>query len=658
MIGAAVRVLSALLRTQHRESTFDGLRSDLSHETAAKFTRLAGLGYEWRQGRLRDGDGDDSRAIIHDLTRLHLRHGRLACARFGTCGQLIGVVARLAALRRVMPRARAGAGPPAPDAATLLQEITQLRTESQMLCEKITLRLALRFGDLVGAAVEESRREISADDRVRVKLVLQDGAGGAGDWVPRRDAEAWTDLMRNFLRNAVAATLERGTGAGVVTVRLLTPAEGRGSAVEITDDGVGMSPGTLASMWQAGAGTHGPGRGQGLTPGKLAFLERRARFSVRSRPEGGTALRLDLPHRDIAIATPRLWSLPTLTAPAALLLAMVLLGWGASRHSAIVSAGATAPGILCAYDARGALLWQRDLGATIIPNYLRPAYDRRPSDTVVDPPLVLTGVGPGDSRIVVATAGAHGPGKVTCLDERGRTSWSRTLAWEPPTPAYAGALACVFIAPSLWNDGRRSVLVLNVRDQEHSATSLQFLATDGSLLGSYQHPGHLEWDRSSDVDGDGREEILLRGCNNDAGADTLFLAEAPPPGFYSPCLMMLETPEIAGQAYPYRGWRGLPPANEQGYLLIPPLDSYASDDLLIEKVNCSSTSAPGGARIELVMRDGRVYDLDAELRPLACRVGDNTRAARLAPLEAMGPLVHIRGGVHEYIRLPVRREQT
>ncbi|MBK6897799.1 MAG: ATP-binding protein [bacterium] len=657
-VGAVARVLASLLRTPHRETTLDSLRSDLSHETAAKFTRLAGLGSEWQQGRLRAGDADDALAIVRDLERLHLRHGRLACARFGTCARQFRILARLAALRRTTLRLRAGGAPPAAAAAGFLQQVTQLRSESRLLCAAITDRLAVRFGEVAAAAVGEIRREISNDDRVAVTLNLQDGAEGTGDWVPRRDAGAWADLLRNFLRNAVAATLDSGTGAGVVTLRLLPPADGRGCAVEIVDDGVGMSPATRAAMWEAGAGTHGKGRGQGLTPAKLAFLQRRARLAVRSREGAGTELRLDLPHRDLAIATPRLWSLPPLTLPAAALIGLALLGWSATRQPVIVSAGAAGPRVLCAYDAGGSRLWQCDLGADIVPNFLRPASDPRPSDTVVDPPLVVTGAGPADSRIVVATEGVAGPGGVVCLDGRGRTRWSRTLAWEPPAPAYTGALVCVFVARSVWNDDGRPLLVLNVRDQEHSATALQFLDVDGVRLGAYHHPGHLEWDSSSDLDGDGRTEILLRGFNNDAGTDTLFLADEPPPGFYAPCLLLLETPEVAGQAYPYRGWRDLPPAREQAYLLIPPLDSYAADDLRIEKVNCSSPAAPGGARLEVVVQDGRVYELDAELRPLACRVGDNTRAARLAPLEALGPLVHLRRGVIEYIRVPVRREPT
>lgn len=655
-VGAAARVLSSLLRAPHRETTLDSLRSDLSHETAAKFTRLAGLGCEWQQGRRRDGDGDDALAIVRDLERLHLRHGRLACARFGTCARQIRLLARLAALRRTTRRRLAGSAPTAPAAADFLQQVTQLRTESQQLCAAVTARLAVRFGEVAAAAAGEIRREIANDDRVALTLKLEDGTEGAGGWVPRRDAEVWADLLRNFLRNAVAATLERGTGAGAVTLRLLPPADGRGSAVEIVDDGIGMSPATQTAMWEAGAGTHGKGRGQGLTPSKLAFLQRRARLAVRSREGIGTELRLDLPHRDLAIATPRLWSLPTLTVPAAALLGLALLGWSASRQAVVVSAGAAGPRVLCAYDAGGSLLWQRDLGADIVPNFLRPASDLRPSDIAVDPPLVVRGDVPADNRIVAATRGAAGPGGIVCLDGRGRTRWSRTLAWEPPAPAYTGALVCVFIASSVWNDGNRPLLVLNVRDQEHSASALQFLDVDGVQLGSYQHPGHLEWDSSSDLDGDGRAEILLRGFNNDAVTDSLFLADEPPPGFYAPCLLLLETPEVAGQAYPYHGWRDLPPAREQAYLLIPPLDSYEGDDLRIEKVNRSSPSAPGGARLEVVVRDGRVYDLDAELRPLACRVGDNTRAARLAPLEALGPLVHIRRGVIEYIRLPVRRE--
>jgi hypothetical protein len=94
---------------------------------------------------------------------------------------------------------------------------------------------------------------------------------------------------------------------------------------------------------------------------------------------------------------------------------------------------------------------------------------------------------------------------------------------------------------------------------------------------------------------------------------------------------------------------------EEAYLLIPPIKRGV--DPVIRALNFGRSTAPGKARTELVISDGRIYQLDAHLRPLSCGVGDRTLAASLTPTRAMGPLVYLHGGIREDIDLPIERGQ-
>jgi hypothetical protein len=115
---------------------------------------------------------------------------------------------------------------------------------------------------------------------------------------------------------------------------------------------------------------------------------------------------------------------------------------------------------------------------------------------------------------------------------------------------------------------------------------------------------------------------------------------------YLDCAVMLEPPEVNGQGYPYGNWPGMPRAREEGYLLLTPLRRGIRPR--IWKVNL-------GNPIELALTDGRIYRLDAHLRPISCGVGDFTLADTLAPTRAVAPLLYIHNGRRERIDLPVRK---
>lgn len=663
---ASVRALWAVVRSRSARLTLDQLRSDLSHETAAKIARLTGFIQEWRLGRFQPGDPGDIEAILRDLERILLRHARLAGGRFGTFALLIRLLSVLGAMRTDLRAPRGQAAPLPGTIERFAGLVARLKSGSLALVESLSARYGERFGDLLGAATEEIRRE-SGDGRPHdISVVLQGARDGASTWVPRRDAAPWADVLRNLIRNAVQATADRGQaapagspGADTVTVRVL-PLPGRpGVAVEVLDEGVGMDPEALEAMWRAGRSTHGLQRGNGLTESKRAFVESRATLEVRSAVGVGTCVRIELQHGDVPIRSQRLWVTPPVVAPLLAVLAGLTLGLSPLLQPPIVDAELDEMNncLLRAHDARGAVVWERDLGEAVRPNYLGSAFSAANEWVTVNRHLVLPARWPQASGVVVATKPSQGPGHLWRLGAGGRTVWKRTLRWMPPRTPHLGYLTCVFQVLTPWNDGRRQAMALNVRDVDWGSTAIQFFTPDGDSLGAYHHPGHLEYQTSADLDGDGRVELILTGRNNRAREQRDFLPEDPGED-YIECILMLEPPDVNGQAYPYNGWVGMPHANEEGYLLIPPLRKgprVIGESPVICKTDFSVATAPGTARVELATKDGRIFELDGHLRPLSCGVGDRTFADSLAPTRALGPLLYIYRGRLEFIDLPVQR---
>jgi hypothetical protein len=308
--------------------------------------------------------------------------------------------------------------------------------------------------------------------------------------------------------------------------------------------------------------------------------------------------------------------------------------------------------VVRALDANGAVVWQKQFGTDVIPNWRGNAFVDLQYDPELETPLVLTGAHPGEEVVVIATRAAHGAPELWSLGAGGRVEWRRPLRWTPPAETHTGGLRVVFEMPFAWSTDRHGVVV-NVRDGDWSSTGIQFYSAEGESLGAYYHPGHLEYFSTGDLDGDGRGELLLTGMSNAASGDWRFL---PPPatrGCYIDCVVMLEAGHLSGQAFPYRTWDGLPAAAEEGYLLLPPLRAGLRPK--IAHLAFGDAGAATGGRIELTVDDGRIYTLDTHLRPLSCTVGDSTLAARLAPTRATGPLLYIRYGAIERIDLPVGR---
>lgn len=661
LLAAWIRLVLTAVRTHPSGLTLDRLRSDLSHETSSKLARLSGLAREWSQGRLRPEDPATVAALARDLENIHLRHARLLASRFGWSMRAAALLARLRPLAAGGRSYSAASANAVEASAQLALAVDETRSAARALVEGVSASHGVRLGDLLLAAAGEVTHEYEGRVEGSLEFVFEGEPRSLGVWVPRGDGEAWSDLFRNLLRNAAQATLDRWAAADTLTAALpvvvvrATPArELPAAVVEVLDEGVGMTLGQVAGMWRAGQSSHGEHRGQGLTEGKESFIAARARLEVRSVPNVGTSVRLELPPRDVPVRVPRVWQLRPVAWPMAAALLVIATTTPLWIRGRTVSATIEDHRVVVGRDARGNRTWRRDMGDRVEPNSWGRLIQmsHQPGDDVQ--PLRLPGRIRGECDIVVCTLSDSGTAWLRRLQPGGREAWSRELHWTAPDTSDdvdTRMTRCVFQLPTAWGADTLGAIALNVRNRDDSPTEIQFFSPAGDSLGAYHHPGHLEPVATLDLDGDGRREFLMNGVNNVVRRDTAFTPVPIHDSVYVDCLVLLRSPEVNGQAFPYRRWSAVPPAREHAYLLFPPLRANVRPE--ITRVVPGRRAGDGRARLAVSLADGRIYHLDGRLRPLRCEIGDRTPASRLADPRPITRALYIHDGVIEHLDIPV-----
>ncbi len=637
------------------ELSLDLLRGDLSHESSAKVARLSGLFAEWRAGRYRPEDPGDAGDILSDVERLVLRHASLAVTRPTIVPILIRVLMSIRLLRGAVKPAGRHQVLPRTHLTALENELRMLRTLLRRLVQRLSALHAVRAADLAAEAADEIRREIGGRfGPDTVPVVFSDETLGHSAWVPRAEAERWIDLLRNIIRNAVQATEERyrrdlETKPAEVLIRAVV--RPGGTQLLVSDQGVGMAPGMVDRIWQEGAGTHGAGRGRGLTDDKLDFLRARGDVEVRSVEGVGTTVAITIARRPIPLPAPS--PLPVRAAGVGLLVlgvAVLVVGFNGRGLPEIAATEVRGQSVLVARDGAGDLLWQTQLEPEILPN--RPL-GARPGkgDIELDRPRVFWRDHTGRIRgVVTATLPDQGPGSLWLLDAQGRIVWRHKLTMTVPAGHYLGKTASAWQATGSWDSTGSEVLICRVQDHVYHYCEIQFLSWNGELLGAYRHPGHLEFVTCTDVDNDTRDELILAGINNYAGRDPSVVPYDT--DHYVYCLVLLELPRVGGQAWPYADWPEIPAAREEGYLLIPALSPHLEP--AIGMVDVVPPEEGREARIEVRVLDGRIYRLDTRLHPQACLTGDHTAARALVDQSDRLPLVHFRRGVRSNVDVPMQ----
>jgi signal transduction histidine kinase len=655
-ILACARVLARAVGGRSEAESLDRLRSELSHEPSAKFARLAILLGEWKRGGFREGDREAFCALLEQLRDLYLGQCRIAADRARDLLHLSRILACLRTMRGRLRRADRRSGPSERVRALLEQNLRVLRVSAEEFAERLSRKHAVRVSDLVRRAVDEVRRERSSSgDRKTIVLTLDPIGGHGQTWVPRASEAHWLDLFRNLLRNAVEATEDRHADSPTlerdlppVRMRLVPFKDRPGVRVEIADEGIGLSPEEVHSIWRAGIGRHGENRGRGLTEDKLAFLLANGSLQTVSRPGEGTTFTIGIPSREIPVRPPLLWRQRPIQGAATLFLAAAVVAAPAflsTPRATVVEDGAA--GVVRGVNERGKTVWERNFGIAI--SRCSP-YER----TDECPRAVQRNPDGSINSVLIATQPKSGSGEWIFLDGDGSVVWRRPITWTAPRGEGFHALVSNWQVPIRWGDPPRDAYAVNVRDCNFSPSAIQILSTEGEVIAAYYHPGHLSWHAQEDLDGDGIEELVLRGINNRGGADRSLASDVE--GTWFGCVLSLGPEDLDGQAFPYTSWEGIPPASEKAYLLIPPIRPGVHGHVAELYVGRPKDAA--SPNIDAWLADGRSVSLDPFLRPLGIGVGDNTDASRIYGENGLPPtrFAYFREGVREIITIGERRD--
>jgi signal transduction histidine kinase len=658
-LAIPAHLAQVLLRALWRRgavTSLDHVRGHFSHEPAAKITRLTALLAEWRHGRYHPDDPADASQILTDLQAGVLDQAPLLAARVPSLVRACRVLGAIASARHML-------GPALRQRTLSLTAIARIgRTVNDLgrweldLADSVSHAHAARLEDLVTQATDEVRREIGGGLRQgTVGIVLDDRGHAGATWVPHADAAQWCDVLRNLIRNAVQATEERGVEPRALVphppVRVrLAPLVGRsGSRVEIIDEGVGLKPEQIPTIWDAGVSRHAQGRGWGLTPRKREFVEGRGTVAISSAPGSGTTIRIDVPAAEVHIPRPSAL-IPRLAVALPLLLVIgVLTATAIQRPRDIATVERVDPSIVRTLDARGVIVWNTDLHEPVLRN-LSGGFEARADGWVrqENPHLVCKDHHGRLAGILVATQPEQGPSRLHMLGPDSRELWVRPLVFQRPTGVLTGRSTSDWQAIVRWGGRVEPVAAVAVRDRWERSSTAQFITLTGDSLGAYYHPGHLCFGASGDLDGDGRGEVLLYGVNNFAQYDRSVVPDSCLD--YVDCVIVLEPPAVQGQAWPYRDWPTMPPAREEGYLLVPPLDPQARQQ--ISRIDVVGAGI-GARAVEVRVTDGRICILDGRARPLACAFGDYTPAESLAVGQSRLPFVYFAQGVRSDIEVPI-----
>ena len=202
-----------------------------------------------------------------------------------------------------------------------------------------------------------------------------------------------------------------------------------------------------------------------------------------------------------------------------------------------------------------------------------------------------------------------GEGKLYCFDRKGVERWVFSAGKElrcggtvySPDYRIAG-----FHAHDFDGDGRAEIVVEAFHAPDWPC-QLSLLDSSGNRLGEYWNAGYLRDIEYWDLDGDGREELLVVGVNKE---------------YRSGCLVVFDPRRIGGSS-PQSGkfaCEGLAPGTELFYVVIPPSD--AAEALGLYRADLVHLDITENRRIRATSSLGLNYEFGFDLKPLQVTPAD------------------------------------
>ncbi|HSA96585.1 MAG TPA: hypothetical protein VLJ16_11060 [Acidobacteriota bacterium] len=268
-------------------------------------------------------------------------------------------------------------------------------------------------------------------------------------------------------------------------------------------------------------------------------------------------------------------------------------------------------------DKTGRELWRWDTGMEDLKpeSFYRAAFQHRThhDNGNILPAIIIKDIDKdGSNEVLFAPKGANdqtGEGWLYCYDRKGEKRWEYRVDKElrcggtvySPDYRIAG-----FHTHDLVGDGKCEIVVESFHAPNWPC-QLALLDASGKKLGEYWNAGYLRDVAYWDLDGDGRDELIVVGVNKE---------------YRSGCLIVFDPRRIGGSS-PQTGafaCEGLGLGTELYYVVTPPtevteaLGPYTADLYLLDVTE--------NKRIRATSSLGLMYEFDFDLKPLQVGPGD------------------------------------
>ncbi|OAA31310.1 hypothetical protein AT15_07380 [Kosmotoga arenicorallina S304] len=213
---------------------------------------------------------------------------------------------------------------------------------------------------------------------------------------------------------------------------------------------------------------------------------------------------------------------------------------------------------------------------TVVEKVIKPEQDRAALDiTTIEKQLGITfssyfttDINADSSLEIIAGTDSEGLGTLYMFDSKGQPIWHITLSddsvfW-PDDSFRIDSILCGDVN----DDGKKEIVAL-LNHMPWFPSIIAVVSSDGSILGKYFHPGHIQLLKLEDIEGDGIDDIVFAGENAEYNFSVVF--------------GILDGRKPSGQAKPYFGL-GVPPAREKFYRLLPEAIGIGSISIIDGKV--------------------------------------------------------------------------
>jgi signal transduction histidine kinase len=531
-------------------------------------------------------------------------------------------------------------------------EIGELRTELsriQNLIDEVVEGASNQFSFTLNQVVSESVKIVRIEKSHLKNIEIQEQLDEAGDTIrfSYDKFKDWQRILTNLIRNAVEAVEAKKAGAGEGTVVADFSLRGGGEtgwvkistqqaisvalpisvsvpvSVCIEDTGIGMDEITISSFYKKGFtfGKEG-GLGLGVSEESVQLINQYGNWQVESQKGIGTKITINIDKEKARkaelILPPKKPFLRTKLGYGFSVLVLALIGltllFVFDKYSRLwedwnpAYAEVKQGRQVFMYNSKDQQLWMHE--------FERPVFIREETPEVKMPLVKIEDLDQDEWNEILVTVGigVQATAQLFCLDHKGNVLWvfSAGEGFEegsgrerentnPEIFDIKNLLVNNFIG-----DRKKEILIYSERNAFFQS-QLAILDNRGHVIGEYWHPGAIPYTIYTDLDGDGKKELVCAGINNRLN--------------WRPIIFRLDIKELMGnkmQGPPYNIFGDVKPAKEKKYVVLPQIKN-----LDWTWVEASPLPTPKSMNIRsddifLMLFDGRHYSLNKDLQYRSC----------------------------------------